>query len=324
MIAADDTGMPLAELEEQARAWLRLLTSGAATQDDAAGFRRWLHAGPRHKAAYASAKSQWDAISASARTWEQTAPAVKANPPRRQPASRYGRRAFLGAGMAGAAAIVYPPLGLWPSPSAWGSDYRTATGEQRTVALGDQTTVTLNTQTAIRRQAEQGRTTGFDLVTGEAAVDMTGVSRLFTVTAGAGRSEAEYARFEVRNVDGKVCVTCIEGSVRVTHPAGVRMLSAREQAIYDSRNISDTASVDPASATAWRNGMLVLHDMPLGDVIDEINRYRSGRVVLMNDAVRGKRVNGSFPIASMDQTLWQLERIFGLRSRSLGGVLVLT
>jgi transmembrane sensor len=318
-----------ADLRQQAWEWLRLLNSGKATVADGDRFRSWLVSDPLHKNAYAAAKSQWKVVTSATGTWRQAGRKVATVPsePLRPPV--WTRRAFLGTAMgaaaaAGVAVVVKPPLGLWPTPSEWGADYRTATGEQRTVAMASHVQVTLNTQTSIRRDTSAGGTAGVELVSGELAVDLAQGGQPFAVTAGAGRSAADSGQFEVRNLDGKVCVTCIEGIVRVAHPAGDRLLRAREQAVYDDGAISGTASIDAAAVTAWRNGMLVLHEVRLVDAIDEINRYRAGRVILMSAATRDRRVTGSFPIASMDQTVRQLQHVFGLKSRALGGVLLLS
>ena len=42
-----------------------------------------------------------------------------------------------------------PPLGLWPSLSELGADYRTGTGEQRTIAFAGDVQIALNTQTSL-------------------------------------------------------------------------------------------------------------------------------------------------------------------------------
>jgi len=71
--------------------------------------------------------------------------------------------------------------------------------------------------------------------------------------------------------------------------------------------------------------MLVFKQTRLADALEEINRYRSGRVVLLKDAARDKPVSGRFAIASLDLALWQLQEAFELRARSLpGGLLVLS
>jgi transmembrane sensor len=320
-------GDPGLDLEEQAWRWLRLLTSGDAKEWDAERFRRWVRTSPAHQASYNEVKRRWDAIEASATALLRVHPeaaTVRARAPRK-PDLR--RRAFLGTAIGAAAAagvaVVYPPFGMWSAPSEWGADYHTATGEQRTLALADRVDVTLNTRTSVRRTLVSGEMVGLDLIAGEAAVDLKGAGHPFAVVAGAGRSSAQTGKFEVRSLDGKVCVTCIAGSVRLEHPAGDRMLQARQQAVYDAASVSGVAAIDPSVVSAWRSGMLVFNQVHLADALEEINRYRSGRVVLMNTALRDKAVSGRFAIASLDLALWQLQQAFDLSSRTLPGGLTI-
>lgn len=320
-------------LQEQAWVWLRLLTSGQATTQDADRFRRWVRTSAAHQAAYSEAKLQWDTVRPAAATLLRVAPEVAAyhaKTTHNAQTRRRGidRRVFIGLAAGAAAAgvaIAYPPLDLWPAPATWNADYQTATGEQRTVALADSVNITLNTQTSVRRQTAHGQTIGLDLITGEAAIDLRGGAQPFAVVAAKGRSIAQTGRFEVRNLNGRVCVSCIDGSVRVDHPAGDRLLQARQQIVYDAATISGVAAVDPAAASAWRSGVLLFNETRLVDAIAEINRYRSGRVVLVNRAMGDKTISGRFPIRRVDLALWQLQRALNLQVRSLvGGVLLLT
>jgi transmembrane sensor len=318
-----------ADLEQQAWVWLRRLNSGDVKPWDAEAFKRWLRTSPAHKDAFSAARREWDLIKPAAGGVLRSNARAAALHEQALRGPKLGRRAFLGAAAGAAAlagvAVAYPPAGLWPSPAEWGADYRTATGEQRTLALAEQVTVTLNTQTSIRRRNAGGQTTGIDLLTGEAAIDLAAVGKPFAVSAGAGRSLAESGRFEVRHLDGKVCVSCIEGSVRVEHPAGFRTLQARQQTVYDNTSVSSIAGIEPAEVSAWRKGELVFRQTALAQVLDEINRYRPGRVVLINTAARSKPVSGSFDIALLNAALVQLQRTFDLNARALpGGVVILS
>lgn len=316
-------------LEEQAWSWLRLFASGDVRESDLQRFRRWARSSPAHQTAYASARHKWDQMEPLAAAALRRHPELVARQARTQRGRCVGRRVFLGATVsaaaAAAAAIVYPPFDLWPMPSEWRADVRTAAGEQKTLALADRVDVMFNTRTSARRDMAGGETVGLHLIHGEAAVDLKGAGRAFAVAAGAGVSTAETGKFEVRHLDDKVCVTCIAGAVQVRHAAGTRRLQARQQVIYSAAGLSDIADIDPADVSAWRSGLLVFRQARMSHVIDEINRYRPGRVILMKDAVRNKAVSGNFAIASLDLALWQLQQAFGLHAESLvGGLVILT
>lgn len=331
----DDLAIGAERTRQEAWEWLRLFHSGAVKPQDADRFRRWVASSPSHAAAFGEARAQWGVIGPAAAGLLRANAQAAAFHARHLSRPMLPRRAFLSAAagaaaMAGVAgvAVFHPPAGLWPAPAEWGADYRTATGEQLVVDLTERVHVTLNTQTRIRRQTVGGQTTGIDLLAGEAAFDLpagAGGGRPFGVVAGVGRSLVESGRFEVRYLNARVCVTCIEGAVRVEHAAGTRELRARQQTVYDGSSVSSVALVGAANLSAWRKGELVFTQTRLSDVLDEINRYRPGRVMLMNAAARNRPVTGSFYIASLDLALAQLQHAFVLNARLLpGGVVLLS
>lgn len=330
--ASDNSSNQPDVLAQEARVWLRRLTSGDVTEWDAQAFKRWKQESPAHQQAFDEAKRQWQAMGPAIGKLlhnNHDAAAMHARNMRSGSSMRAGRRVFLRvaagavAGVAGVA-IVRPPLQLWPSLSEWQADARTAKGEQRSLALSDRVNLTLNTQTSMRKETLNSETSGIELITGEAAIDLRGSGAVFNVVAGVGRSMAREGQFEVRNLDGKVCVTCVQGAVRIEHPSGTVELKPRQQAIYDVDTVGRVAAVETATIAAWRKGELVFRQTPLGQVIDEINRYRPGRVVLTASSVRNSAVSGRFSIAALDGALLQLQHSFDLNARRLpGGVLVL-
>ncbi len=319
------------DVQQQARFWLRLITSGEANAWDGRAFKRWLAKNPRHQTAFNHVKQRWELMQTAAGKVLINNPDINAEHLHIMAGGRLGRRAFIGAllgtaaaGIAGVA-ITYPPLGLWPSVSELSADERTAVGEQRTLVLTERISVTLNTRTSIRRQGRAGEYSGLDLIDGEAAIDLQPGGSGFSVVAGNGRSSAGSGRFEVRNIDNKVCVTCVNGVVKIRHPAGNRQLLDRQRLVYNNTALSGIVSVAAADISAWRQGELVFDQTRLADVLEEINRYRPGRVMLMKASVRNSPVSGRFTITSLDSALSQLQYMFALQARSLpGGILILS
>jgi len=332
MTARDDLRPPTPdELQRQAWTWLRRLSSGDVTSWDADAFKRWLRTSPAHHAAFSDAKREWAAVRPAAGAVLHSNPEASREHIRalQGPKPNVGRRAFLGAAVSAAGvagiAIFHPPAGLWPAPSEWGADFRTATGEQRAIQVASTVSVTLNTETSIRRETSGGATVGIRLLSGEAAVDVTASRNPFVVVSGVGRSLASVGRLEVRRMDGSTCVTCIDGAVNVEHPSGRVALRTGEQTVYDDATVGRVRRVAVADVSAWRQGMLVFRQTPLNQVIEEINRYRRGRVVLMNAAMGHQPVSGSFEIPLLDMAVAQLQRTFDLNARTLpGGLIVLS
>lgn len=319
-----------ARIQREAGAWLRRLNSGAATQRDVQGFRRWRDAHPSHGHAFAEARRIWALMP---QAIEQLADRGKAAQPvgMRAPQRGLPRRLFLlsgavgAAGAAAAAVAVHPPLALWPSIGELQADYRTTTGEQRDLDLAGGASLQLNTQTALSRISDEGQVSGVRLVRGEIAVDLRRARSPLQLVAGAGRVLAQGAQMEIQQLADVTCVTCIEGTLRVEHPTGTRELLAGQQLRYDERGLQPLTSVDIAEWSAWRTGLLVFRSTPLEQVIEEINRYRPGKVLLWAAHLREREVSGRFAVAALDTVLLQIERSYELHARSLpGGVVILS
>lgn len=324
----DQADAELEPLREQALAWVRKLTSGSATRADAERFRHWCEADPRHRAAFAEARAQWALLKPALGQMLREDAGVAGYHRRTLRTGPTTRRAFLGAlvGMGAAAGVAaYVAPGLLPGLDGWGADYRTAAGEQLAVALEGEASAYLNTRTRVRRLAAHDGMTGLELLDGETMVEVPASRRLFGVTAGVGRVTTEAGRFEVRHLAGRSCVTCVEGEILVTHPAGKRVLQAAQQTVYNQQSISSIAAIDPMDALAWRRGEMVFRQASLDMVVAEINRYRPGRVVLMDSVPRGKTLSARFKLAELDKALLQLQHSFGLTARALpGGLLLLS
>lgn len=316
---------PSDAIGRQAHAWVRRLASGRATVADAQELRRWCDADPRHAAAFARAQKLWRDFDPAGREVLQRERASAWTLPAQR---RISRRAFLGGALTATAAAVtvaavHPPFGLWTPASQWGADYRTATGEQKRVRLSDDVWLALNTQTSVALQADA--TQGIHLLAGEAGIDRRALAgRPFGVIAGEGRTWVRgQARFEVRNTDGEVCVTCLAGEVEVEQGARREVLRRNQRVVYDARGLQAPSSIDPAIASAWREGAVVFRRTPLSEAVVEINRYRPGRVLLMDERLGRNVVSGRFSIRDMDQVIAQIREVFDVRVRQLPGNVVL-
>ncbi|VVE12299.1 FecR family protein [Pandoraea fibrosis] len=317
-------------VQRDAHAWVRRLTSGEATVADAQALQQWCDASPSHAAAFADAR----------RLWRDLGPAgemvrARERAEARRPV-RVGRRVLLGgalASVAGIGAAVVAPVGLWGAMTSLAhADYRTSVGEQRQIALPNDVTVNLNTRTSIALmrtgaqasgQSALSARSGIDLLDGEIAVDNSRSAGRFVVSAGDGRTIGTQANFEVRNLDTCVCVTCVSGNVRVELGSNYVQLAANQQVIYRGQHLGRATSVDATVATAWRSGVLVFRDTPLADVVGEINRYRSGRVVVIDSQLAQSRLSGRFRIDRLGEIFAQIQEVLGARVTQLpGGIVV--
>ncbi|KAF1016890.1 MAG: Protein FecR [Stenotrophomonas maltophilia] len=308
---------PVDAVERQAHAWLVRLTSGEATAAEGEQFRRWCAADPAHRAAFAQARQQWERI-------RMAGQALPAQPLRSSARQRWTRRAFLGAAVATPASLavvaaLHPPLGLWPPVSAMAADFHTGTGQRQRIEPAPQVSIELDTQTSLRRRSKS-RGDAFELLQGQAAVQARGSARL-ALYAGAGCvvADAGQAWLDVRNTDGQVRVTCLQGTVRIEHLQGRLQLQAGQQTRYDERLSGVVSEALAAEVSAWTEGMLVFRRAPLADVVAEINRYRRGKVLLGDAALAREPVSGRFRIDDPDAALEQLRQTLSLGLRRYPG-----
>ena len=312
-------------LLEQAQNWLVRLTSGSATTDDAREYKRWCAQSAAHA----------DAMSEVSRVWEVARQAGKSFGAVRQPAARIaplgiarpGRRAFMGGALAAGAAawlLVRPPGNMWPSLSDIAADYHTGTGEQHEFILNEQIQVALNTQTAANILPVDGRS-ALEVKSGEAQVDVPEKAS-FVVHAGGGQVAAQSAaRFNVR-VDGRqVCVTCLSGKVEVSYGARVLVATAAQQITYGQGAAVSTAAADISKLNAWRKGMLVFDNTSLASVVDEINRYRPGKIILTNDDLGRRRVQAQVRMDQLADVVGLIQASYGAKVTMLpAGIVVLS
>ncbi|OYU87668.1 MAG: iron dicitrate transport regulator FecR [Bradyrhizobiaceae bacterium PARB1] len=321
-----DTESEADVLKRDARRWVRQLVSGDATTVDAEALRRWRQISPAHDAAYAEAVHLWRTLGSGGRVFIETHGAPKWSGPR---VEMTRRAAFIGGGALAASiaayAVMKPPLDLWPSFDELRADYRTATGEQRRIDVAD-VTVRLNTQTSISIAPDTGETPSLRLISGQASFAMPAhASRRLIVLAGDGRMIAEMARFDVRQLASSTYLTCVEGAVEVTAGGRSGKVAAGQQVTYNGDGLRPITSVDPREVTSWQDGFIVFRTTPLSDAVAEINRYRPGRVMVLNAALGQKTISGRFRTERTDEILGWIEKATGARSRALpGGIILLS
>ena len=52
--------------------------------------------------------------------------------------------------------------------------------------------------------------------------------------------------------------------------------------------------------TAWQQGLLIFRDVPLARVIDEVNRYRPGRIIVVDPRLGRREVVADFRLDRLD------------------------
>jgi transmembrane sensor len=312
-------------VRDQAMAWVVRLTSGQATTEDAVALSRWREESALHRRAFAEAKLLWQTLEPAAREIEFRGLDRQGIHHRRG----IGRRVLIGGALAASAAAVgyigaRSPLSLWPSLDELRADYRTGTGEQRQLALANDVSLLLNTQTSIDVRSSSTGARGIELISGEAAIITNAAAASpFVVVAAAGRVTAVSARFDIRRDGERVRVTSHDGDVEVGQASRSVRVPSGHQVSYDNENLGAVSPVELAVATAWQHGMLIFRHEPLRRVVDEVNRYRPGRIIVLDDALGNRDVVANFHLDRIDEVVEHVVQAFDAHATFLPGGVVL-
>ncbi len=319
---------------EEAIDWFVRRDAHAQTSAEQTAFNAWLGADLQNKAAYDHIQQLWsglDEVPAAANP-----PAFDAKTGCGQPKanaliqrSRKRRRIWRTAcALAAGTALFFIALGS-DLPIRIQADALTAVGEVKAVPLPDGSTALLNTDSAIAIDYSSAQRR-IHLLTGEAEFSVAkDHDRPFQVAADGGVSTALGTVFLVRRHSTETTVTVLESRVAVTlddagggnHEA---LLTANHQVAYsDGQGIGPPRTIDPKTATAWQRGKLIFSDVTLGAVIEELNRYHPGKIMIGNQRLRDMKVNGVFETRDPVAVVKALEASLGLRSTRLTDLLIL-
>lgn len=311
---ASDRELSAAMLEASNK--LMHLISGTATEKDAEALRQWRAATPVHEAAFRQAIRLRDLIR-QAEFPTDGAPALSA---RSKPAV-LSRRMVLSGSIAASLALwfgVRPPLDLWPSFAELTAEHRTRAGQRARLVPAPGIVVELNARSALSF-ADAGH--AMTLISGEVFASVARrQAEPFTISAGPEKVVVDAGSLDVRTSARETCITCVTGSFQ----HGADLLRAGQQ-LVSTPNGSRIVPADPAVTIAWRKGMLIFHDAPLAEVIEAVNRYYNGRIILANQALGNRHMDGMFFTDRIDATVVdQLDLVLGKRaSRLPGGVVLL-
>ncbi|MGF6594534.1 FecR domain-containing protein [Pseudomonas sp. 2835] len=209
-------------------------------------------------------------------------------------------------------------LGGWASyrsqpAQQWLADEHSATGEIRHLSLADGSQLVLDTASAvdIRFDDQQrlirlrhGRiflTSGND-----------NRQRPLRVETAQGLVEALGTRFSVDQREAASRVEVFEHAVRINpHQAPARRLEAGQRCQFDS-HVVHAAQAVASSEAAWTGGHLIVEDWRLGELLDELGRYRPG-LLSYSSELEGLRVSGTFSLTDSEAALSALATSFKLK-----------
>lgn len=294
-------------IREAAAEWAVLLSGGEPDEARRQALQQWLRADPRHAEALAFARRTWDALGALPagrrpavrREAASAAPRARARATRRRARlRRWGAAACLalllgGVGLGQGERLMLPLL----------ADHRTAGGEVRSLTLADGSEVILDSDSAIRLDFSSGQRR-VELLAGSAIFQVAPqAGRPFVVAASGGTAEALGTRFVVtRESAGRAWVGVLEHAVRVRAAGQQRRLEEGDSVRYDDSGLAPLP-LDLRRATSWQRGLLVFDRVPLAQVVEQLNRYRPGHILIGDGELAQREVSGVFRLDALDAAL---------------------
>lgn len=280
--------------------WHAHLHSGEAVNEDYTNFECWRTQDIRHAEIYARMEKLWarfDDVDAKPAT-------IALNKALKSGAAKRKKVA------AQALAFCLGIFGVWTAlqttPAKYMlADYRTAVGEQRVIELDDHSRITLNTHSAIDVDYS-GKQRRITLQQGEILVEVAKDStRPFIVETEHGTARALGTQYLVKREAEGTRVTVIESTVEACAakvPACVT-LKPGEQTVVTPDAVQAPSMVNAEVSASWSKHTLVVDNQLLAQVLQELGRYRYGRIFFNADEIADLRVSGVYALDDTDRTL---------------------
>jgi transmembrane sensor len=301
---------------DRAMQWFVLLQSGQATPIDRLEFQQWISADAGRRREFEKCSRLWgeldsarpllrEELARAALDWECAA---------ERPDSRalWSWSPVRFSSVLASLLVAVIAVGWWLTTGFETEEYRTAKGERRTVILSDGSMVTMNTETVMAAEFSFFKR-AVVLREGEAlfAVSHEG-RRPFEVKAGSRVVRDVGTQFVVRRQNERVIVTVVEGAVEVQRSdpaASWQLIMAGEQISYGAIGaLSSVSRVSLTATTAWLEGKVMFEDRPLVEVIQEVGRYQTGEIRILDPRIGALKVSGVFGTNDRIGFLKALER----------------
>jgi transmembrane sensor len=311
-------------VSDQATAWFVRLRADDVSVDEKAQFLKWCQEDGDHAKSYDKIRLLWERLDApskhvSVKLAAERLAVTSKFLPARQPYFRL---------LTTLPALVLAVLLAYRLPVHYQnsqSDYFTAPGKQMTVALQDGSRLTLNTDSALAVDFSD-RQRHIELIRGEAFFQVSpDKNRPFTVSNGSASAQAVGTAFSVKKAGSDMQVTVSEGTVKVTsdNSDATALIHINERVEYLGGFVGPVMPADILETFAWQRGQLIFKRQPLAKVVEEVNRYRSGRIMIINPRLKERIVSGVFDTSDTDGVISAIKTTLKVNSLNLSDRLVL-
>ena len=262
------------------------LKEPSATDADRWAFRRWLAGDPKRHEAFNEVKRLWSDLETPAAILGEGGWYRDTAKPARTLASRSLPYA---ASLAGCLLVVCAAL-LWRDAgliARMRADYATRPGERREITLAEGFSAYLDGDTALTVKLDSnGRR--IRLLRGRAWFDvMSSKGSSFAIATSDVEVRVIGTAFAMDWDHDEIGVVVERGVVAVSHANDKSVeVPAGQQVRVAGGRMGQATNVDAEAALAWRHGVIILDQAPLGRVVDELERMKPGRVIITDSSLR--------------------------------------
>ncbi|CUK03260.1 fec operon regulator FecR [Achromobacter sp. 2789STDY5608615] len=298
-----------ANLIQEAATWMMRLSDEGATEADWTAWRQWTQQSDEHRK-YAHLT---ESLTAKLQTVPGSVGRAALNAPKAA-ARRTALKTLAFLLLAAPTGYVVTRL-PW---QAWNAEYRSSTGEQRLIALPDGGTLTLDTASAANVVYDDQRRS-VQVVAGRAyivtAADSAQPPRPFLVQTRFGQVRALGTRFEVQLGDREEQVAVFEGAVEITpkdSATSAQVLQAGWKTTFTRNQVQPPARSLSQADPLWLQKRIQVDNVPLGQLIEELGRYRPG-ILRCDPDVAALPVSGTYRLDDTDLALRLLAEALPVR-----------
>lgn len=311
------------EIDAKAREWMSYLYSGEITERRRAGFQNWLAASPDHRAAFRMLNDIWISLDRVRGIEDGMVDASRNSSKVTKPfglrlgwrqvmhvAANIGSGARIAAGVvAGIVAIVLLATLKLAAPDE--RHFASAVGEIRSLGLDDGTQLVLRADTAlVASMSREERNVTIER--GGAYFDVSrDATRPFVVSAAGIDVRVRGTAFDVLKGPQSVTVSVTRGRVAVSDLTGrnrgdahtVELSGGQQLTVGADGTFGAVTAFDPNQVLGWRDGRFSYSNARLEDIVADINRYRTEKISIEDEALKDLRITTMFRVENADQML---------------------
>jgi transmembrane sensor len=313
--------------QDQAREWLTYLYTADVSPGKHDEFIRWINNSDENRQKFKLSQKLWQTIGMtdSAVDWlEQHTHQISVLPLKSTRKHRLPKLVALLSSIA-ASIVLLAMNGVFITTDSLKTPvtetvFTSPIGENRSFTLSDGSEVTLAGNSSItvdlgqhKRQVKLRKGSAYFAVSHDS-------SRVFSVTVQNTQVRVRGTEFEIRlATDSVIKISVKHGLVDVVDMTEdgivdeqVLQLHANEQ-LWTNMNgafITDATLFDPETEFSWLNKRLTYDNVPLKDVIMDINRYVKKPVVILDESLNEFPITASFTFKQIDQMLASLSEVY--------------